>query len=317
MTEVVHFTAQQTRDNLCMSELVRVVERGLGNFSEKDGGVLQPVRMVLPVDNTNDLPSGFFGCMPVYSPKDKALASKIGCFYPHNGQFGKSTHITTVLLYDPEYGELQAIVDGDVITEMRTAAASAAASKHLVRHPEAPKKLAILGAGLQARSHVLALRQVFTFSEIRIWSRTMESAMKCAEEVGGEACLSAEEAVNDADIIVTVTLSSTPILKKAWVKEGCHINAVGAFRADRAEVDADLMRNAVVYVDTKAAALKEAGDIIIADAEIYAEIGEIINGTKEAKYEPYTVFKSIGMAMEDAVAAKLVYETYIAKKSKI
>jgi len=141
--------------------------------------------------------------------------------------------------------------------------------------------------------------------------------MKCAEEVGGEACLSAKEAVNDADIIVTVTLSSTPILKKAWVKEGCHINAVGAFRADRAEVDADLMRNAVVYVDTKAAALKEAGDIIIADAEIYAEIGEIINGTKEAKYEPYTVFKSIGMAMEDAVAAKLVYETYIAKKSKI
>ncbi|GFO18737.1 ketimine reductase mu-crystallin [Plakobranchus ocellatus] len=148
--------------------------------------------------------------------------------------------------------------------------------------------------------------------EVKIWNHRPERAIEFAKSDhcchNTEACANVEEAVKDADVIVTVTSSSTPILMAEWIKPGAHINAVGACRPDWAEIDANLMRSAVVYVDSLEAALKESGDIILSKADVFAEIGEVINGSKPGLKEKTTVFKSLGMAVEDAVAAKIVLD---------
>ncbi|KAF6026120.1 hypothetical protein EB796_015568 [Bugula neritina] len=317
-SRIVSLSAQQVRDLLCMKDVIRVVESGLANFSKgPDGGVVQPVRSVVKIDKPDgQTGQGFFGVMPAYSADDNILACKIVSFYPGNAKYKKATHMANIMVYDPKYGELKAIMDGEVITAMRTAAASAVATKWLVPKTEEKLVLGILGAGVQARSHYEALKVIYDFSEVRVWSLTMESAMKCADELGGVACLTAEDVVRGADIVVTATFAQTPILKKIWVKPGAHINAVGACRADWSEVDPELMRDSVIYVDSKEAAMKEAGDIIISKADIYAEIGEIVNGSKEVKTDPITVFKSLGLGIEDAVTGKLAYEMYLAKSTK-
>ncbi|XP_067934779.1 ketimine reductase mu-crystallin-like [Watersipora subatra] len=198
---------------------------------------------------------------------------------------------------------------------MRTGAASAVATKHIVEDCSKPIKLALLGAGVQALSHYQALKVVTNISKVSVWSRTMERAVKCAEEIDGVACLTVKEAVDDADIIVTVTSSPTPILEKTWVKPGAHINAVEACRSNWQEIDPELMQCSAVYVDSRAAALKESGDVIMSNAEVYAEIGEVINKSKPVKRDKFTVFKSLGLGIEDAVAAKLVYDTHMANEN--
>lgn len=206
-------------------------------------------------------------------------------------------------------------MDGEVITTMRTAAASAVASKYLA-NPKS-KVLAILGSGHQARSHFDALACLYKFDEVRIWSRTSAKAEKLAQCIGATVYTTVEEAVLNADIICTVTFAMSPILKAEWVKPGAHINAVGACRPNWRELDETVMNNSIIYVDSRDAALEEAGDIIINKVQdkIYAEIGEVVNGTKEARWSQTTVFKSLGVAVEDVVAAKLVYEQHEAFNS--
>jgi thiomorpholine-carboxylate dehydrogenase len=194
-------------------------------------------------------------------------------------------------------------MDGTLITERRTAAVSAAATK-LLASPNA-KVLAILGSGVQARSHVEALRHVRKFDEIRVWSHTPEHAERFAKESGAKA-MPAEDAVRGADVIVTVTNSQTPVLKGAWLKPGCHVNAVGACRPDWRELDDETMAN-VVFVDSREAAMKESGDIILSGAEIYAELGELFAGKILSRANETTIFKSLGMAVEDIAAALIVY----------
>ncbi|NWT07414.1 CRYM reductase, partial [Mionectes macconnelli] len=205
------------------------------------------------------------------------------------------------------------VLDGSVITAKRTAAVSAIATKLLM--PPFAEVLCILGAGAQAYSHYEILTELFTFKEVvRIWNRTKEKAEKFASSVHGpvRVCCSARDAVVGADVIVTVTMATEPILSGDWVKPGAHINAVGACRPNWRELDDKLMKNCFVFVDSRKAASEESGDVMLSGAEIFAELGEVLKGTKPALPEKTTVFKSLGMAVEDAVAAKFVYDAWSA-----
>jgi ornithine cyclodeaminase/alanine dehydrogenase-like protein (mu-crystallin family) len=288
---------EQVRKHLWMEELIPAMEKALIDFSA--GKVTQPVRSVITVDP----PGGFFGMMPARTPD--GLGIKLVTFYPKNADRGIPTHMATIFLADPETGAPLAVMDGRLITEMRTAAVSAAATK-LLASPDA-KILAILGSGVQARSHVEALRLVRQFEEVRVWSPTTEHAERFAKEIGAKA-MPAEEAVRDADIVVTATNSKMSILRGAWLKPGCHVNAVGACRSDWRELDDEAMAN-VVFVDSREAAMKESGDVILSGAKLYAELGEVLAGRVPPRASETTIFKSLGMAVEDIAAALLVYRS--------
>ena len=293
---------EQVRNHLQMTDLIPAMEKALIDFST--GKVTQPVRSVIKVDP----PGGFLGLMPALTPN--GLGLKAVTFYPSNAERGIPTHMATIFLVDPETGAPLAIMDGRLITEMRTAAVSAAATK-LLTGPAA-KVLAILGSGVQAHSHIEALRVVRKFKEIRVWSPTREHAERFAKEIGATA-MSSEEAVRGADVVVTATNSKTPVLKGVWLKPGSHVNAVGACRPDWRELDDEAMAN-VVFVDSREGAMKESGDVILSGANIYAELGEVLSGKVPARANETTIFKSLGMAVEDISAALLVYRSAKAGK---
>src|SRR4030095_9279127 len=253
--------------HLRMADLIPAMEKALIEFSA--GKVKQPVRQVIPVDP----PGGFYGIMPALTPR--GLGQKIVTFYPPNAAKGIHTHMALIILNDRETGAPLAVMDGRLITEMRTGAVSAAATKLLA--PKDSKILAILGSGVQARSHFEALSLVRKFEDIRIWSQAKANAEKFAQEIGS-TITSQAGAVRGADVVVTVTSSQTPVLRGAWLKPGAHVNAVGACRPDWRELDDDAMRNSVVFVDSREAAIKESGDVILSGAKIYAELGEAFAG---------------------------------------
>jgi len=292
---------EQVRKHLRMADLIPAMEKALIDFSA--GKVTQPVRSVINVDVA--AATGFLGLMPALTPD--GLGLKAVTFYPSNVERGIPTHMATIFLVDPQTGAPLVIMDGRLITEMRTAAVSAAATKLLA--PRDARVLAILGSGVQAHSHVEALRFVRQFEEIRVWSATQEHAERFAKEIGATA-MSAEKAVRDADVIVTVTHSKTPVLKGTWIKSGCHVNAIGACRPDWRELDDEAMSN-IVFVDSREGALKESGDVILSGTKIYAELGEALANKVPARANETTIFKSLGMAVEDIAAAVLVYRQKI------
>jgi alanine dehydrogenase len=279
---------------LRMEEVIPAMERALSDFSS--GKVVQPVRTMLPVDEHQ----GFLGLMPAYT--GAALGTKLVAFYPRNTEV--PTHHATILLFKPETGEPLATMDGRLITEVRTAAVSAVATQHLASSDASV--LAIIGSGVQAHSHLEALRLVRNFREVRVWSPRRAAAF--AKEHGVRAATSAEEAVRGADVVVTATTSPTPVLSGGWLAPGTHINAVGAPRPDWRELDDEVLERSRVYVDSREAALKESGDVIAA-GEIFAEIGEVVSGAKPGRRsaEEITLFKSLGLAVEDVATAELVY----------
>jgi alanine dehydrogenase len=279
---------------LRMEEVIPAMGRALADFS--NGKVVQPVRTMLPVAEHQ----GFLGLMPAYT--GAALGTKLVAFYPRNTDV--PTHHAKILLFKPETGEPLATMDGRLITEVRTAAVSALATERLAR-PDA-SVLAIIGSGVQARSHLEALRLVRDFREVRVWSPRRAAAF--ANEHGVHAAVSAEEAVRGADVVVTATTSQTPVLSGEWLSPGAHVNAVGAPRPGWRELDDEVLRRTRVYVDSREAAVKESGDIIAA-GEIFAEIGEVVAGTKTGRRsdEEVTLFKSLGLAVEDVATAELVY----------
>jgi len=299
---MLYLDEEQVRRHLRMEELIPAMEKALIDFSA--GKVIQPVRLVITVDP----PGGFFGMMPALA---NGLGLKIVTFYPSNAERDIPTHMATIFLVDPETGAPLAVMDGRLITEMRTAAVSAAATK-LLAAPEA-RVLAILGSGVQARSHHAALRLVRQFEEVRVWSFTPAHAERFAEEIGATA-MPAEAAVRDADVVVTATSSRMSILQGAWLKPGCHVNAVGACRPDWRELDDRAMTN-VVFVDSREGAMKESGDVILSGAKIYAELGQALAGLIDSRANETTIFKSLGMAVEDIAAAMLVYRAAPATRS--
>lgn len=279
---------------LSMNEVIAAMEVALAAFSQ--GQVVQPVRTIVPVAPYQ----GFLGVMPAYAD---ALGVKLVTFYPQNVDL--PTHLATILLFRPETGELLVTMDGRLITEMRTAAVSAVATHHLAR-PDAAV-LAILGSGVQAHSHLEALRLVRTFRDVRVWSP--RHAQVFAQEHQVRAVASAQEAVTGADVIVVATAATSPVLSGAWLSPGTHINAVGATRPDWRELDDMVLQRARLYVDSRAAALIESGDVIAA-GQVFAELGEVITGTQRGRtsVDEITLFKSVGLAVEDVATAHLVYQ---------
>jgi alanine dehydrogenase len=279
---------------LRMEDVIPAMEGALADFSS--GKVVQPVRMVVPVAEHQ----GFFGLMPAYA--GGALGAKLVTFYPQNR--GIPTHHATILLFRPETGEPLVSMDGRLITEVRTAAVSAVATKYLAQ-PDA-SVLAIIGSGVQARSHLEALRLVRRFEDVRVWSPRY--AEDFARQFNVRATSSPEEAVRGADVVVTATTSRTPVLSGQWLSAGVHINAVGACRPDWRELDDETLRRSRVYVDSREAALKESGDVIAA-GRMFAELGEVATGFKPGREsaEEITLFKSLGLAVEDVATAGLVY----------
>jgi thiomorpholine-carboxylate dehydrogenase len=279
------------------TELSVTLERALIEFSA--GRVTQPVRTILPVKDHG----GRFGIMPAIY--DGVIGTKLVTVFPTNGNRGLPTHNAMISLFRAETGEPLAILGGRVITAWRTAAVSALATRELSAGNA--RALAILGSGVQAHSHLTALRRVRQFEEVRVWSRTPEHAARFAEVTGARAT-TAEEAVRGADVVVTVTGSREPILFADWLKPGAHVNAVGSVGLQSSEIEAVAMMRASVVVESREAARREAGEINQSGAEIYAELGELLAGTKERPRDGITVFKSLGIAAEDVAAAKLVFE---------
>jgi ornithine cyclodeaminase/alanine dehydrogenase-like protein (mu-crystallin family) len=299
---------------LRMEELIDLMERTLAEFSS--GRALQPVRTALPIERH----AAFLGTMPAYLSEGDALGVKLVTFAERNATRGMPTHLATVLLFDPATGSLLSIMDGRLITEMRTAAVSAAAARALAR--AGAGSLALLGSGVQAKSHLEAFKVVRSLRRVRVWSPTREHREAFAREesargaVPVEAADSAEAAVRDADLVVVATSSRTAVLRGEWLAPGVHATGIGAFRPDWRELDGEAVRRARVYVDSRAGAAAEAGDLIQAQREgtigphhVRGEIGEVFAGTLVGRGDEHeiTFFKSLGMAVEDVATAKHVY----------
>jgi thiomorpholine-carboxylate dehydrogenase len=290
------FDEDQVRAVLSYDELIPLIRQALTDFSA--GRAVQPLRTVMSVAAH----TGWFAVMPaVYAD---VMGAKMVTFYPGNADRGMHTHQAVIQLFRADTGEPLAIIDGRLITEMRTAAVSAVAAD-LIARPDA-KVLGILGSGVQARSHVQALSRVRKFEEIRVWSRTEGNARKFAEEVGAQVT-TAQEAVSGADVVLTLTSSPEPVLLGRWLKKDAMVCAVGAVTPNRRELDDEAMRGAVV-VESREAALREPGDILLAKAEVSAEIGELLQGKQLDRRDRPVVFKSVGIAIEDVASAKLVYD---------
>jgi ornithine cyclodeaminase len=289
---------------LRMEDLLAGMPKVLMDLSA--GKVVQPLRSVMEVPGVQ----GMLFLKP--SVIEGALATKLITLMPGNAARGLPTLLATVVLMDPATGEPLAVMDGAWITALRTAAASAVAADALA--PPGPKVVAMLGSGVLARSHATALRAVRPVTQIRIWSRDPANVARCAADVGGVACASAEAAVRGADIVCTVTNASEPVLRGAWLKPGAFVAAVGAPRPAWRELDDDAMRN-VIVADSREAAQQESGDVILSGAQVHAELGEILAGTKPRPAAGATVvFKSLGQAVEDAFAARLVYDAALAEQ---
>ena len=292
MMDVLDEPAVQQR--LHYQDLIPVIAQALAALSS--GDVVQPVRAVLPVAPHR----GFFAVMPAYADGG-ALGAKLVTFYPHN--VGIHTHHAIIVLFKAETGEPLAVMDGRLITEMRTAAASAVATQRLAR-PDS-SVLAILGSGVQAGSHLAALRHVRAFKEVRVWSP--RNAPAFAQRHGVQAAATAAEAVRGADVVVVAASATTPILQGRWLSPGTHVNAIGATRPEWRELDDDLVTRARIFVDSREAALRESGDVIAARSEV-TEIGAVVSGADPGRRtaEEITLFKSVGVAVEDVAAAALV-----------
>ena len=289
---------EQVRAALRLEDLIPAMEAALIDFSA--GRVSQAAREMLTVEPHG----GHFGVMPAAGAI--GMGAKLVTFYPGNADRGIPTHSALIVLFRPETGEPLAIMDGRLITEMRTAAVSAAATRAMAT--EDAEVLAILGSGIQARSHVVALRLVRNFKAIRVWSRNDEHAARFASEIGA-VVMTAEAAVREADVVVTATSAVEPVLKGAWLKPGAHVNAIG-WRGPRGrELDEEAMRNLVV-VDSRDAVVRESGDVLLSGAKIYAELGEVLAGSKPVPRRETSIFESVGIAIEDVAAAKLVYDYF-------
>jgi ornithine cyclodeaminase/alanine dehydrogenase-like protein (mu-crystallin family) len=293
---MIYLDETQIRSALRWDDLIAAMETALAEFSM--GRVLQPVRQVLTIEEQKR----YFGLMPAVV--GDVMGVKGVTFYPVNAGTGVPTHMATILLFRTDTGEPLAAMDGRLIMEMRTAAVSAAATNRLAS-PDS-HVLALLGSGVQAKAHLAALKCVRTFDEVRVWSQTPDHAERFAAEHGARA-MDVESAVRGADVVVVATSAVQPVLKGSWLKAGAHVNAVGACRPTWRELDDDVMANTVI-VDSRDAVLVESGDVILSKAHIYSEAGEIFAGIKAPPIGKTTIFKSVGIAVEDIATAKLVFQ---------
>ena len=302
---------------LSMSDVIEAVERGLR--AQAQDKIVQPVRSVVRTT------VGMFGSMPC-SIDGTGLGAKLVTFFPDNAKLGLHTHNAIIELFDPQTGVPSALLDGRLVTEMRTAATSAIATRLLA--PESARVAAIIGTGVQARSHVLALQAIGMLHELRIWGRTADNAKKLAGwagTLGITASVSATiaDACRGAQVVCTLTPSTVPIVDDADIDPGTHINAVGSSAPSMQELAPKLVGRARVFVDTIEGAMRESGDILRAidagalpkEPEL-ARLCDVLEGSVAGRRSPgdVTVFKSLGMAIEDVACAAVAVQRAREKK---
>ncbi len=305
---------------LSMEKCIALMEEAFNALA--NGHALQPLRSVMWLP---EKPGGL-GMMPAFSADKKIIGIKVISVFPRNKEFGYPSHQGAVLLFESVYGQLQAIVDAEEITSIRTAAVSALATKLLSR--DIPSTLAILGSGIQARRHVEAMCCVRKINSIKIWSRDHVHAKEFASEMSQQhyvpviAVKDTKDAITDADIICTTTASPTPVVLGEWIKKGAHINAVGSCTPGTRELDTAAIINSKLYTDIYESIYNEAGDFIIPkkegaihDDHVKGELAELMMGEKKGREsnDEITLFKSLGIAIEDIYAADHVYKTVIQK----
>jgi alanine dehydrogenase len=278
---------------------------------------------ILPLRQVLRLPDGksAFAVMPAYLGASPAVGAKVITVFPDNRGTAFDSHQGAVLLFEAEHGSLAAMMDASSITAIRTAAVSGLATRLLAR--ESASTLAILGSGVQARTHLEAMCAVRPVRRVRVWSRNRDAVRRFAESesrrhgVSVEPAASAREAVNDADIVCTVTASREPVVAGPWLAEGAHVNAVGASLPFARELDTAAVARGRLYVDRRESALNEAGDFLIprkegaiGDEHIVGELGELLLGRVQGRRTDgeLTIFKSLGLAVEDVAAARFIYE---------
>ena len=291
-------------------------ELGLGN-------VEMPHRIMTRVNKH----SGLIECMPAYIGGIDALGMKlISAFEENPAKYNLPFTLATILLNDPKTGELAAMMDGTFLTAMRTGAVCGVATKYLAR--EDAKTVGIFGTGTQGRTQLLALKEVRKLREIKAYDTIPANSQKFAKEMTERLGVSVapvndpRDAVTGSDIVVTATTSKIPVFNGNWLKDGTHVNAIGSHQPGTRELDEATIKRAKVVVDQKEACLKEAGELVdlitsgaISANHIYAELGDLATGKKKGRSDDkeVTVFKSVGLAIQDIATAKIVVERAQAK----
>jgi alanine dehydrogenase len=338
-------TEADVKTVLTMDDLIETMTSALRRFST--GRVVQPVRPTVVIDDQS-----FFATMPAYiqaasevrpgsdpgltlKAEGAALGAKLVTVFGANAVKGMHSHLASIVLLDAETGAMLALLDGRYITEARTAAVSAVSSRLLSK--KTAQSLAIIGTGVQARSHLDALSRVHGLRQVTVWSpnklhreafveeakTATKSARRSDPGLTLKAVEHAGEAVVGADIVVLVTSSPAPVLENGWVKPGAHVISVGACRPNQREMDPDLVARGRLFVDSRAAAMVESGDVVLGIQEgrfgadhIVAELGELLaDDTKPRRRSDteVTIFKSLGLAVEDLTAARLAYDRAVEK----
>jgi alanine dehydrogenase len=310
-------TDEEVASALSMREVIEAVERGFALYSLRKVRMTQRVRTDVPEHN------GTILLMPCQVPELEVYSVKYVTVYPDNPSRGLPTIFAAMLISDPRTGEPKILAEARAATGMRTGAATAVSIKYLARRDS--EELGIIGCGYQARWQLRAAVEVMRCTVVRAYSRTRQRAEEFAAEMSRELGLdvkvteTVEELVRRSDVVITATTSKTPFVRREWVRPGTHFSAIGAFTPDMAELSADLVASSKVYVDSLEAAKEEAGDVIQAVAkglmrweDVKGEIGEVVAGLKKGREgeEEVTVFKSVGIAVQDAAVASLLLRRF-------
>ena len=303
----MYISEQEVRAVLTYEALIPAIRQALIDYSA--GRVNQPQRMILRAGNADDLRNGWFAVMPVVA--GDVMGVKTVTFYPGNDELGLPTHMAMIELLRRATGEPLALMDGRLITEMRTAAVSAVAFEALspLHFATAPTSFGTVGSGVQAHAHIEALRHVWpALNDIRISSRNPTNAERLAAKTGARA-VSVEEAAG-ADVVLTATTSPTPVLQGRWLAQNSLVLAVGASGSTLRELDDEAMLSSYVVAEARSPVEHESGDVVLSGAKVQAEIGEILAGQNVATIPRggRVVFKTVGMAIEDLTAARLVWK---------
>jgi ornithine cyclodeaminase/alanine dehydrogenase-like protein (mu-crystallin family) len=313
--KILILNSSQIRELLPMRDCIELMVNALSALARDE--VHQPLRTIVRPPNAR----GLLGLMSAYRGGEQgAFGLKAICVFPENPSQGKDAHQGAVTLFSRETGELLALMNASEITAIRTAAVSAVATRLLAR--EDAYELAIVGAGVQARTHLAALACVRSIKRARVVARNFEHAQRLAHEMQPqfpfpiEPVRKNEDAVRDADLIVTATSSLEPVISKEWVSPGAHVNAIGTHSPNSREVDSATMAAARIFVDRRESALNESGDYLLAAKEgvvtpdsIMGEIGDLLIGTKTGRTSAteITLFKSLGLAIEDVACGEYLY----------
>jgi ornithine cyclodeaminase/alanine dehydrogenase-like protein (mu-crystallin family) len=303
----MYVSEQEVRSVLTYEALIPAIRQALIDFFA--GKVNQPPRMILRAGNAEGDRNGWFAVMPVVA--GDFMGVKTVTWYPANDELGLHTHMAIVELLSRATGEPLAVMDGRLITEMRTAAVSAVAFSALapMHFQSVPKSFGILGSGVQARAHIAALKHVWPeMSEILIWSRTAANAERLAAELGATA-VSVEQA-SSADVVLTATSAQAPVLRGKLLKSNALVLAVGATGASIREIDDDAMLSSFIVAESRSCVERESGDVQLSGAKVHADLGQILAtpGGAEIPRDGRIISKSVGMAIEDVTAARLVWQ---------